>query len=334
MGRPTTHPLVASLAALALALSGCLSGQSGDAETIRRLDQPAATAVASTGLGGIQGLVTDAAVVPIGGAKVSLVEAGFESTVAPDGSFAFSLLAPGLYTLVVNAEGYHLESRPVTVEAGRVTVVDFVLTRIAVEVPRVDVLEFAGFQECAFLVGWDLRGTLPDPMLPYDARFFFAGLTVCSLPNSALGSNATNDKFLFTFGLAPNAETIVAEMDWKGASPAAGSMSFPIEVSGINNDDSATFAEPVGKPPLQAVIPRDRILEIDANLTENCEDVGDQYCGFDFANAGGEIQIRAFPWLDCLHPAAGGCANFQQPFNVFVSLFYNRAAPLDYTLLG
>jgi hypothetical protein len=42
-----------------------------------------------------------------------------------DGRYAFRGLAPGVYTLLVNAEGYPLESGQTTVAAGAVARLDF-----------------------------------------------------------------------------------------------------------------------------------------------------------------------------------------------------------------
>ncbi|MGQ0535009.1 MAG: hypothetical protein ACT4PT_02940 [Methanobacteriota archaeon] len=44
------------------------------------------------------------------------------------------------------------------------------------------------------------------------------------------------------------------------------------------------------------------------------------------------MRIRAFPWWSCLHANAGVCADFQQPFTAYASLFYNAPAPAGYSL--
>lgn len=93
-------------------LVGTLAGLLG-------LQVPAApTAVPS--VQAVTGVVVDSRTSqPIGGVRVTLVEAGAEQLTSADGRFAFASVAPGSHTLAVSTIGYIFVRRRIVVEAGQ-----------------------------------------------------------------------------------------------------------------------------------------------------------------------------------------------------------------------
>lgn len=84
--------------------------------------------------GSIAGTVTCETGAPLAGAVVAI---GGESPTHRDigaltddgGRYRFERLVPGRYTLMVNAEGYAMATRQVSVEAGEEARLDFTCTR-------------------------------------------------------------------------------------------------------------------------------------------------------------------------------------------------------------
>ena len=78
----------------------------------------------------IVGIVADSVSgVGIAEAKITTDKGGYFATTGADGTYTIADVANGNYTLTASAEGYASSSQPVTVYAGEVTVVDFLLTR-------------------------------------------------------------------------------------------------------------------------------------------------------------------------------------------------------------
>ncbi|MGH2669815.1 MAG: carboxypeptidase-like regulatory domain-containing protein, partial [bacterium] len=276
-------PLLAMLL-LAVPLSaGCLGGDDASAEERVRLKNRAAV---SDRAGGIEGLVTDPAIAPVAAADVFVIQTGATTSTADDGSFAFSNVAPGAYTLQVSAEGYIGTELPVEVLAGRVSTVDIILAVLPSTLPFFQTREFTGFVECS-------------------VRTPAVGVAVCAIPNTELGGNVTNDRFLFSWPVEPDLWQLTAELSWEANNPAAAWMSFPIEPIGIPNEGQTFYARGFATTPIVHNVQRDRILEVDANMTAICNgelapdgtlapQEPDAYCRDPLVEAGGEIWARIF----------------------------------------
>ena len=79
-------------------------------------------------MGIIVGTVVDAnSVSPIAGATVSTDSGGYTATTDADGSYTITDVAAGTYTLTASATDYDSASGSVTVLAGEVTLMDFIL---------------------------------------------------------------------------------------------------------------------------------------------------------------------------------------------------------------
>lgn len=116
--------------------------------------------------GSIRGVVTDQEFsVPLGGARVEIVETGERVETAEDGGYRFSEVAPGQYTLIFSRQDYQRQIRPnVTVTAGELTDVDVELPGDFTEMEEFvvqDILQLGGGSEAGLL---DLRFESPALM--------------------------------------------------------------------------------------------------------------------------------------------------------------------------
>lgn len=143
-------PAVVVLSAL---LSGCSGGSAASEDSVAD-PQPLAEEGAS-----IVGTVLDTEAQPIVGALVAVDEQEPVTTGA-DGRFVVRGLEPGDHVVVVQALGYTSLMRKVSVAEDEEAQATFVLERLAVEDPYVEVLQFKGYSICDYMV-WIISGRLP-----------------------------------------------------------------------------------------------------------------------------------------------------------------------------
>lgn len=316
-------PVLLAMVLLAVPLAGCLGGDEDAGEPIQKEQ-----ADVTESLGGIQGVVTDNAVQPIEGATLTLDEIDETATTASDGSYAFSRIQPGTYTMIVRAEGFVTTKEPVTVEAGEVATVDLLLTHLTSDQAFMQQQELVGFVECG--AGW----WVTPMVLPYSA------VAACAVPNAVLevaglSGNATNDRFMHFFDLEAPVSTVVYEMTWDSENTA---LSTIMEVDGFPNDDEATFYESGGLPPIHARLDKPVFERVASNFTELCEGANgtqadDSYCGFNFWDKGWPMQQRVFASSDCSQAPARVCPVVQEEFTHYVSAFYNEPAPDGFAVI-
>jgi hypothetical protein len=317
-------PVWAALMVAIALVAGCVGVDARDeVATITR-----ARADVSTSLGGVEGTVVDEAIQPITEASVTLLETGDALRTRDDGSFAFSLVRPGTYTLVVNATGFVPASGTVQVRAGSVAVYDLVLAQLASTEAYSQVLELAGFFECGVEVGWNVS-LIPEPW-----NDLYAGLAACALPNSYVQGNTTNDRFLHTFELEAPLDTLVYEMVWDPATQFSQWMTTRMEVYGFENDEVGTVFRVQGPSPIRLDLDRSAWRQLDEDFRNGCRDGHDRFCDHAFWDEGWDLQTRVFPAWQCASEAGGGCVALQQDFTHYVSAFYNAPAPDGYSATG
>lgn len=135
------------LVIVGLFLSGCLG-------TTDRLKSPAdgspepsfatpATVTAETG--GLEGVVTDPELVPLGRVEVVLKETKNATMTDDAGRYSFSNLNPGPYSLFFQLAGYESVGRKADVVAGEVVQADAILAPLPAAVPRVELMVFEGY---------------------------------------------------------------------------------------------------------------------------------------------------------------------------------------------
>ncbi len=331
--RPLTTFLL-SVLLVTTVLAGCLTGDDGQGDDQALKEQ----AQAGDRTGGLQGVITDTAVQPIEGANVTLLETDQTTQTATDGSYAFSNVDPGSYTVSVNASGFVSARNTTQVTVGEVTNVDFLLTHLQSTEAYTQVFELEGFFECGFEVGWDLTQEAPEPPEPpepvpwLDPRYFFLGLAACAVVNVG-AQNTTNDKFMHVFDLEAPIDTLIYEMQWDANSDTSEWMGTQLEVEGFSNDQIGRFWRHQGPSPVYERLDKPVWENLSANFTEACEEGNDDYCGYNFWDNGWPLQTRVFPAWQCQSEDAGGCAVVQQEFTHFVSAFYNAPAPEGYAIV-
>ncbi len=317
-----------ALVLLIAGMAGCLGGE--DQTSDGDLEQ---TAVTDATTGGIEGVVTDNAVQPVVGANVTLSETNETVRTASDGSYAFSQVSPGTYTVVFRADGFVSTSEEVSVQASEVSTVDVLLTHLQSQAPFTQGFELAGFFECGIEVGWNVSAAPPP------ADYFYFGVAVCAYPNSIMedltgSGNATNDKFAHLFELEPPINTLVYEMSWDASTQFSQWMTTRVEVEGFANTANGTFFRVQGPSPIQVRLDKADFEETNDVYQQACEEGNDDYCGYSFWDSGWPLQTRVFPAWQCASESGGGCVAAQQEFTHYITAFYNEEAPEGYTVLG
>lgn len=312
---------ILGLLLLSTPLVGCLGGDDGGSG-----DDSLERAEVTDSTGGVEGLVTNAAVEPIEGATVSVESLGATAETNQDGSFALSELAPGVYTLTIEADGFLGTEREVNVGAGEVSTVDVVLTEEPSNNPYMTQQEFTGFVECS-------------------ASAIVIAAAVCAIPNALLGQEVTNDRFIFQFPIDPNPWQMTTEVQWETSTPLGARNSMNVEPAGLPNDGKTEFGSLVGESPLIVTTDRHRFAEVDHNTTAVCEEEKDpessisagrdSYCNRDYIDEGGEVYVRMF--VANSDPSGQGVpapgVAFQQEYDLIISMFHHAPACEDYSVL-
>jgi len=126
--------------------SGASTGASGGGQTV---PSSAPQGEFTDETGAIHGVVTDPEYVALGGALLSLKEANATASSAADGTFSFSLIAPGDYTLIAAKLGYEAFSAKVTVKAGETNSnVKVLLSPLPVVESYAPIFQFDGYITC------------------------------------------------------------------------------------------------------------------------------------------------------------------------------------------
>ncbi len=330
----------ASLALLLLAtplLAGCLGLGGDDAGSGDETVQKQQAEVGSE-TGGIQGVVTDTAVQPIEGANVTLLETDQTTQTATDGSYAFSNLDPGTYTIAVRAEGFISTSNETQLRANQVSQADFILSPVALQEAFMQQIEDSAFFECGVGVGWNLTQLpeVPEAPLIGDPRTF--GITWATCATLNLEGNTTNDDFSEDIEFEAPLTELVVEAQWDPSSPAADHMWLTADIQGFANltGGNATLYQDVdASSPYKHVVNNTTLEEINEWFIRRCESGssdGDRYCGYNFRDRGWPMTARTFTATDCAPTPASGCAPIQQEVNYVFTAFYNQPAPEDYSV--
>lgn len=318
--------LALALVLLLVPLSGCF----GDDGTTQEVTKQEASVTQQTG--GIEGIVTDASIQPVVDANVTLVEPNRTTTTSSDGSYAFSEVDPGSYEIRVTAPGFVGTVREVSVVAGEVSTVEFVLAHEQLADPFQQTLELKGFVECG--VGWKQTVADMPTVLLEDSAF-----AACAVPNLYLpGGNATNDRFLHRFDLEPPLTEVVYELEWPTGDTAATAppLRTILEVQGFINAGNLTRPMDVrGDSPIRVDLEPDDWAQLSQNFTDKCNgdngtEEDEDYCGHNFRASGWPLVLRVFATGDCFDTPASTCLVLQQEFTHYVSAFYNQRAPSGY----
>jgi hypothetical protein len=198
--------LSAVLVVVVLLLAGCVVSED---KAPKGTEGPASApdAAFSEDTGGVKGTVVTDETSPIAGAAVSLSPLGVSGVTASDGSFSFSNIAPGRYTVFAASLGYEAGAQQVEVLAGEVKTVTMILSAIAIVEPRTEVYgPFNGFMQCR----------MSTPLSSGACGF------LPLVGNTTITSVWTNDKVIWNFGkfTSEDFSAIVFESRWTPSSAA------------------------------------------------------------------------------------------------------------------
>lgn len=316
--------------ALVLVTAGCLTGGSDGS------DGPVRKASADVGdsTGGLEGTVTDQAIQAVEGALVRVEELDRTTRTESDGSFAFSNLEPGTYRVTVNASGFLSDRETVTVTAGEVTTIEYVLSRVSKAEPFTQTLELKGFFECGFGAGYDLSPAPP----PANMSGGIISWSTCGTINSQVGENATNDRFDHRFTLEAPLTELVVETTWE---PGAGSLSDMLWVDLVPQGHHCgnittcewSLLDHWGESPLVGEVNESRLEAEQDYFDRRCRNGVDEFCGYNFADDGWPLWMRTWARWECQPAGPQACVLLQQPFTHIATAFYNQPAPDGYSSL-
>lgn len=318
---------VLALVLLTPALLGCLGGDDdAGGESLQK-----ARASVTASLGGIEGTVTDGAIQPIEAATVTLLGVNRTTETESDGSFAFSEVEPGTYTISFELDGFVPTTKDTEVKAGRIAFVDVILAQRFTEEPFTQELELAGFFECGFAAGVHI----PPPA---NISSGIISYPVCGDVNDR-ANNATNDRFEHFFELEAPVHTVIIETHWQ---PGTGGFSDQLWVDmvpqgfhcGSISTCNWSFIDHWGPNPLTGRIDQAKFQEVQDFFIEQCEDGEDEWCGYSFFDEGWPLWLRVYPRWECQPAGLQTCVLLQQDFTHLVTAFYNAPAPEGYSITG
>lgn len=305
--RQTGRRLPSGLLVLAVAsvvLAGCSDPGS-------KAPDPALT-VAPTTMA-IVGLVQDETLTPVPGANVSLRLIGRNTTTDAGGAFRFDGLTPSAYLVDVNATGFEPASLTAEPQGAHNASLNFVLSQLTSFRPRTEVTHLEGILQCAA------------------ESVIITGS--CDTASTTFGGpGAFEDTSIFQVGLLRRWQSIVIDVDFDGESHP-GLEALRLVVRGVNDADRLNeyqqYGRFTGSGPFTARIDVNGTYEdgdgpVPGNLTltelvvypqghgwhQACDPTGENGC---FLGAGAAVDVR---------------------FDLYVTVFYNQAAPEGYTLLS
>lgn len=275
----------------------------------------------------IDGLVLDEELVVIAGATIGIRLAGaggpYEETRSDaDGRFSYSFLAPGTYEILVKKFGYLDAKEERALEANQLpyTVSITLVANVGIQ-PHKVLLSDRGIFGCGFYT----RGPV----------FGFLWLAACGVAGLVPVDLSAYDRFLIIWNIenqpvqALNAS--VFEMNWESTQTAGRGLTMTWEKNGCSNagngaGSAATFSEIGGSAPLREYVTTEQMQAV-----VNYGGCGASVCSGMICS----IQSRVAPYSDTLGSSApvDVGVTFQQPYDIYLSLFYNEPAPLDFTQL-
>lgn len=214
-------PLLVALALLCAALAGCSDDKAKDPIADADFDDLDLEATPDTGI--VRGVVVDAAIVPVAGATVKLLDQ--EATTDEAGVFGFDLVAPGDHFLRVEKPGYLPAQQGVQVVANvaEPPIVKVLLEVDPVSAPYVELYQFDGFIECS-------------------VSAVLAGVALCN----AAGSE--NDVFIEEYDLGRVPDFVQAEMVWSSTQAVSDEMNLLLSAPG-ESTLLDNYAEAEGESP-------------------------------------------------------------------------------------
>lgn len=304
------------LVVIVLLLAGCLSpGEETATVGTNSGDAPSPQAVAEFDetTGAIEGVVTGDSLEPLAAADVTLDGSVLAST-DQFGRFVFSHIAPGPHTLVAQAANHAPAFTEVDLEAGMVATVNLVLTPIPGTQPYSTTLIHQGFWDCSVAA-------------------------IVGVPNCL---NMTGvQKIGFGFDVGSEWRTSQIELTWTYSNVAQTTTpgAWFSNAAETEDETGGCLGEVAGQNPLRL-----RLAPGDVLGGLGCATVAADYSTPTPATAY-HHEGFVFPWgllaaeskpiynLYATGNSRGVGASFNQPFTMYLSVFYFEPAPSDFSAM-
>lgn len=268
----------ASVLLLCFLLAGCSDAGPADEEAAKPLEATATTGV-------LRGVVVDASVTPVEGARVALVGRNATTSTDAEGLFGFDGLEPGIHFLRVERDGFFAAEVQAAVRAGEAEPerLRVELVRDPDQTPFVESSTWTGFIQCSVRVETVALGP--------------AGVAVCSAGEPTV--DLDDDVFhSLSFGGSP--EWVQTDLEWSGTQPLGDEMSLRY---GPDSCEDTKWGASEGPSPLTVSMPRVLL-----------EDKG--------VGPANGLCVRVFVWVSETAADLAG-AGVQQDFEAFTHAFYN-----------
>jgi hypothetical protein len=221
-----TTPFLSILAVAALVLAGCSGGSDDGGPQAASPSSHASVGTGNGTVGHIEGSVVNDEQFPVAGVELVLMPLDVSVVSAADGSFGFSDVDEGKFTLLASKLGFEALAQSVAVIGGQTTEVTLRLTPIEVPAEPYHLsYEYNGRITCGFaLVPW--CGIFQD------------------LQNAAGTPNPTEDYFAFNWtweSVDAIPESQVVEVLWTPATGATGQRLNPLYFTAASETESHTI---------------------------------------------------------------------------------------------
>lgn len=284
---------------MALALSGCLGEGSSGKDAPAAARTPSVVDAASAGPvaapAEIRGFVVDDAFVPLPGAAVTVMKpVELRAATDEDGRFGFTGLAEGTYVLRFEKTGFETLDRAVPVLPGQVAKLTLPMRALAVQSNET-------YHEL-----YEFRGFLSCGLGTRVITYSF-----CATSTSFFEVDP-NDKFLFEFNVSAGAKTVIVDMDWTPVGGvSARELLVVVDTLWVERDNERVeMGREQGPPPFQQRNDKGQkfpVQQSDTNVT---------------------WRTRVFAPF-----SVAPTVIFQQPYELFVTVWFNGHAPENFTAL-
>lgn len=246
----------------------------------------------------VEGVVVDAAIRPVAGARVTVVGAGEGQTTESDGEFAFAL-AFGAAVFEATHPRFAPVRQTLDVAAGDEAKVVLQFSFTAGEAPYKTVVKYDGFVVCSLGISLIFSEECGEGVGTPVGRF------------GKQGNNAIRYDFVAE---DPSLKTIVLDLVWTPTSEAGCEMLYLFNTAWTC--EPACGGNAVGAGSVQG--PSPLLLRVDeADLSPHLQDPATVFTTYALArNDISQVNIL-----------------LNQPFQLFVSTFYREPAPEEYSLL-
>jgi hypothetical protein len=252
---------------------------------------------------------------PLPGVDLLLLPGGFTARTALDGSFSFSFVAAGTYTLHASRLGYHNSQERVEVRAGQATTLQITLDEVPIKTPRTQVIPYVGFLECRWAsFGSGMCGSTG-----------VCGVASgCITTSEVVGPLWARDQNEMLFQLQDDDwEEILIEVKWQ-ASTVATSPKMKVLFSYKERPGNHEFGS--SNPTLSPIV---------WNFVRGEPGQNQRLPADTPKEPSPELNLRAWlavgaSVLDPTNQDPAGVA-YETKYEMFVSVFYNQRAPEGYT---